>query len=64
MPSGVRVFMGAVPSAAHCTQVLRDGCQRQRAVAARHLCLLNPGTPLFAIAAPAWRQQRQLDGGH
>jgi hypothetical protein len=64
MPAGQRVFMGAPPSPEHCTQVLREGCQRQRAVAARHVCLAKPGTPLFAIAAPAWRQQRQLGGGH
>lgn len=57
---GVRYFVGQPPSADHCRQVLRDGCQRQRAAAAEHLCLWRPGTPLFNTAAPAWRQQRLL----
>lgn len=63
VPAGQRVFMGAAPSPEHCMTVLREGCQRQRAVAVRHLCLAAPGTPMFPIAAPAWRQQRQLGGG-
>jgi uncharacterized protein (TIGR02270 family) len=57
---GTRHFMGEPVSAAHCLSVLRSGFQRQRAAAAQHLCLLNPGTPLFNVAAPAWRQQRLL----
>jgi len=40
--------------------VLRTGFQRQRTAAAEWLCLLQPGTPLFNTAAPAWRQQRGL----
>jgi uncharacterized protein (TIGR02270 family) len=58
--TGVRHFMGAPPSRAHCLDVLKEGYQRQRIVAAFHLCLLNPGTPLFEWRAPAWRQQREL----
>lgn len=58
---GVRYFMGAPPSWAHCLQVLKDGYQRQRIAAAHHLCLLQPGTPLFNCAAPAWRQKRLLE---
>jgi len=58
--AGLRYFMGQPLSAAHCATVLRTGMQRQRILAARHLCLLNPGTPLFNCAAPAWRQQRLL----
>lgn len=57
-----RIFMGAPPTPAHCGEVLREGCQRQRAVAARLLCLQAPGTTLFPLAAPAWRQQRLLAG--
>ena len=57
---GERSFMGAPVSVARCTQVLRTGFQRQRHVAAVHLCLLQPGTPLFNTAAPAWRQQQWL----
>jgi uncharacterized protein (TIGR02270 family) len=58
--TGVRHFIGAPPSRAHCIEVLKNGYQRQRIAAAYHLCLLNPGTPLFEWRAPAWRQQREL----
>ncbi len=57
---GTRYFMGQSPSTAHCLSVLRFGFQRQRRHAAEYLCLLKPGTPLFNVAAPAWRQQRLL----
>lgn len=60
-PAGGRFFMGAQPSPAHCMTVLRQGFQRQRQVAAVHLCLAKPGAPLFNTAAPAWRQKRWLD---
>ncbi|SPB18050.1 hypothetical protein NOV72_05249 [Caballeronia novacaledonica] len=59
--SGRRYLCGAPPSKAHCIDVLKDGYQRQRMAAARHLCLLEPGTALFNCAAPSWRQQRRLD---
>jgi uncharacterized protein (TIGR02270 family) len=58
--AGTRYFTGAPVTREHCLQVLRDGFQRQRRLAAQYLCLLKPGTPLFNIAAPAWRQQRWL----
>jgi uncharacterized protein (TIGR02270 family) len=58
--TGVRHFMGKPPSREHCIEVLKNGYQRQRIAAAYHLCLLNPGTPLFEWRAPAWRQQREL----
>ena len=57
---GRRYFIGQPPTAAHCLQILRTGNQRQRLAAAEHLSLLTPGTPLFNVAAPAWRQQRLL----
>lgn len=57
---GTRCFIGEPPSAAHCVGVLKSGFQRQRIAAAEYLCLLQPGTPLFNIASPAWRQQRLL----
>ena len=57
---GQRYFMGAEVTRAHCLDVLRNGCQRQRILAAYYLCLLDPGTPLFNTSAPAWRQQRLL----
>jgi uncharacterized protein (TIGR02270 family) len=58
--SGVRYFLGEPVGVEHCRRVLRDGYQRQRAAAAEYLCLLQPGTPVFPIAAPAWRQKRWL----
>lgn len=59
-PPGTRYFMGAPVTRAHCVDVLRNGYQRQRNLAAAHLCLLEPGTPLFNTSAPGRRQQRQL----
>jgi len=57
---GQRYFVGAAPSIRHCLHVLRHGYQRQRIMAAEYLCLLRPGSKLFPVAAPAWRQQRWL----
>jgi uncharacterized protein (TIGR02270 family) len=57
---GVRYFMGQPLNRENCVRVLKEGFQRQRIAAALHLCLLNPGTPLFEWRAPAWRQQRLL----
>lgn len=57
---GQRYFMGAPVTREHCIHVLKHGYQRQRILAAHHLCLLEPGTPLFNTSAPAWRQQRLL----
>jgi uncharacterized protein (TIGR02270 family) len=57
---GRRHFMGAPVTREHCIEVLKNGYQRQRILAAHYLCLLEPGTPLFNTSAPAWRQQRLL----
>ena len=57
---GTRYFMGQPVTKEHCLHVLETGYQRQRILAAQYLCLLEPGTPLFNTAAPAWRQQRLL----
>jgi uncharacterized protein (TIGR02270 family) len=57
---GTRYFMGAPVTREHCIDVLKNGYQRQRILAAHYLCLLDPGTPLFNTSAPAWRQQRLL----
>jgi uncharacterized protein (TIGR02270 family) len=57
---GQRYFMGAPVTREHCIDVLKNGYQRQRILAAHYLCLLEPGTPLFNTSAPAWRQQRLL----
>lgn len=58
--AGQRYFVGAPPSLAHASQVLRTGGQRQRIMAAEYLSLLQPGAGLFPVAAPAWRQNRWL----
>lgn len=60
MPVEQRSFMGRPVGNGPVAQVLREGTQRQRFVAARHACLLAPGTRLFPVCAPAWRQQRLL----
>jgi uncharacterized protein (TIGR02270 family) len=57
---GRRYFMGAPVTRAHCMEVLKNGYQRQRILAAHYLCLLDPGTQLFNTSAPAWRQQKLL----
>lgn len=57
---GVRHFMGEPLSGARCAAVLLGGLQRQRRAAAMHLCLIQPGAPLFDTCAPAWRQKRWL----
>ena len=59
-PRRFRSFMGAPVTREHCIDVLKSGYQRQRILAAHHLRLLEPGTPLFNTSAPAWRQQRLL----
>ncbi len=58
--AGTRYFMGQPVTREHCIDVLKNGYQRQRILAAHYLCLLDPGTPLFNTGAPAWRQQRLL----
>ena len=59
-PPGQRYFCGAPPTPEHALHVLKTGFQRQRALAAIWRCVLQPGTPLFNIAAPAWRQEAEL----
>jgi uncharacterized protein (TIGR02270 family) len=58
--AGARHFVGAPPDAEHCRHILRESRQHRRRVAALHLALAAPGSVLFNIAAPAWRQQRLL----
>jgi uncharacterized protein (TIGR02270 family) len=58
--SGVRYFMGAPPGRDHCIGVLKSGTQRQRMLAAQHLCLLEPRIGVFNTSAPSWRQSRLL----
>jgi uncharacterized protein (TIGR02270 family) len=58
--SGLRFFVGLPLARDRVVEVLKEGTQRQRQLAAQHLTLLNPGTPVFNTSAPAWRQQRRL----
>jgi len=60
MPEHARCFMGGAPTAEHCKLVLREGTQRQRFVAAQQLCLQLPGTSLFPVCAPSWRQRETI----
>jgi uncharacterized protein (TIGR02270 family) len=57
---GARYSTGAPLTCAQSLDVLKNGFQRQRVLAARALCLLEPGTPLFNTGAPAWRQRALL----
>jgi uncharacterized protein (TIGR02270 family) len=58
--AGARLFEGEPPSRAHCRRVLAESNQRNRWLATLHEALAAPGTALFNVAAPAWRQQRKL----
>jgi uncharacterized protein (TIGR02270 family) len=57
---GQRYFVGAPITREQCIEVLKTGYQRQRILAAHHLCLLEPGSVLFEWRAPAWRQAQAL----
>jgi uncharacterized protein (TIGR02270 family) len=58
--AGRRYFRGEPLTRAECIEVLKNGCQRQRTIAAYHRCLLESGLPLFNTRAPAWRQKKLL----
>lgn len=58
---GQRYLLGAPPTVERCQAVLRTGTQRQRHDAAIWRCILSPGTPLFATAAPISRQRPWLE---
>jgi uncharacterized protein (TIGR02270 family) len=58
--TGVRHLLGKSISVEWAENVLRTGRQRQRAAAALELALLRPGTPLFEVRAPGFRQQQLL----
>jgi uncharacterized protein (TIGR02270 family) len=57
---GARLFAGEPVAPPVLQRVLREGTQRLRALAAERLCLLQPGTRLFPVAAPTARQKRLL----
>jgi uncharacterized protein (TIGR02270 family) len=59
--AGTRLLLGEPVTRKHLLVVLSSGTQRQRALAAGALGLLEPGRPLFDVRAPAPRQQAALD---
>ena len=58
---GKRHILGKPISEEWCERVLRIGKQRQRAAAALELALLRPGSILFEVRAPGFRQQQLLN---
>ena len=59
--NGTRYLLGNSISIDWLQQVLRNGRQRHRAVAALELAIRQPGTPLFNTSAPGFRQQTLLN---
>jgi uncharacterized protein (TIGR02270 family) len=57
---GTRYLIGKPITIDWMQQVLRIGKQRQRAAAALELAIRQPGTPLFNVKAPGFRQQQLL----
>ncbi|MCH8043926.1 MAG: TIGR02270 family protein [Planctomycetes bacterium] len=60
---GTRYLVGRPMTVEWLDEVLRNGYQRQRAAAALELAIRQPGTPLFEVRAPGWRQQKLLAAG-
>ena len=58
--AGTRYLLGRPISIEWLHQVLRIGRQRQRAAAALELAIRQPGTPLFEVRAPGFRQKQVL----
>ncbi len=54
--NGTRYLVGRPMTVEWLNDVLRNGYQRQRAAAALELAIRQPGTPLFEVRAPGWRQ--------
>ncbi|HSU55741.1 MAG TPA: TIGR02270 family protein [Candidatus Dormibacteraeota bacterium] len=54
--NGTRYLLGKPITIEWLKTVLRDGYQRQRAAAALELAIRQPGTPLFNVKAPGFRQ--------
>jgi uncharacterized protein (TIGR02270 family) len=57
---GTRHLLGKPITIDWCKQVLRIGRQRQRAAAALELAMRQPGSPLFEVRAPGFRQRQLL----
>jgi uncharacterized protein (TIGR02270 family) len=60
LQAGVRHLLGKPISVEWAENALRVGQQRQRAAAALELAILRPGSVLFEVRAPGFRQQRIL----
>jgi uncharacterized protein (TIGR02270 family) len=58
---GIRHLLGKPITEEWAERVLRIGKQRQRAAAALELALLRPGSVLFEVRAPGFRQQEMLN---
>jgi uncharacterized protein (TIGR02270 family) len=58
--NGTRYLCGKPMTIEWLKEVLRDGYQRQRAAAALELAIRQPGTPLFNVKAPGFRQIQLL----
>jgi uncharacterized protein (TIGR02270 family) len=58
--NGTRYLCGQPISVGWCKTVLRDGFQRHRAAAALELTMRQPGTSLFNVEAPGFRQIQLL----
>jgi len=54
--NGTRYLLGKPMTVEWLKTVLRDGRQRQRAAAALELAIRQPGTPLFNVKMPGFRQ--------
>jgi uncharacterized protein (TIGR02270 family) len=58
--SGTRYLCGKPMTIEWLKEVLRDGYQRQRIAAALELAIRQPGTPMFNVKAPGFRQIQLL----
>ena len=58
--TGVRYLKGSPMTSEQCLEALKNGSQRERRLAAHHICLLSPGIALFNTSAPASRQEARL----
>jgi uncharacterized protein (TIGR02270 family) len=59
-PADTRYLLGSPVTVDGLRHTLRAGPQRQRAAAAVELALRQPGSPLFEVRAPGFRQQALL----
>ena len=58
--NGIRYLLGKPVGSEWLHMVLINGLQRQREAAALELTMMQPGTPLFEVRAPGFRQKKLL----